>query len=336
MTSDPASRSSDLPHAVAGLSADHLRSSRSAMREAVHGLAASRAAVWTGPFAELTDSLRELGRVDLCLARLVEGHADAMRILDQAGHQPRPGVYGVWASRSAGTGVAAQERGEGWHLQGESRFSSGIDLIDRTLVPGWYDDTHRLFDVPLDAVQPDRSTWHTTAMDGSRSFTVRLDLDVPAEDTVGPPGFYLDRPGFPIGGLEVAAVWVGGAESVLEQVVSGLSRFTPTAHQTRRVGVMEQAVWTARVALDAAVRRIPDLSGPVLARETAAARSAVVQACEQVVDEATRVVGPAGLSGTARLARTLGDLTIYVRQHHLDLTLESLGRDALREREVSG
>ena len=55
-----------------------------------------------------------------------------------------------------------------------------------------------------------------------------------------------------------------------------------------------------------------------------------------MLDEATRVVGPAGLSGTARLARTVADLTIYVRQHHLDLTLESLGRDALRDREPTG
>ncbi len=61
-----------------------------------------------------------------------------------------------------------------------------------------------------------------------------------------------------------------------------------------------------------------------------------VLACDQVVDEAGRVVGPGGLSGDARLARTLADLTIYVRQHHLDGTLESLGRHALEHRTVSG
>ena len=173
-------------------------------------------------------------------------------------------------------------------------------------------------------------------MDASRSFTVRLDLPAGGDDVVGPPGFYLGRRGFPIGGLEVAAVWLGGAQSVLEQVVDGLRRFTPTGHQTRRVGVMEQAVRQAGLVVDATAQRLPSLDGEALVRETAVARTTVAWACEQVLDEATRVVGPAGLSGTARLARTVADLTIYVRQHHLDLTLESLGRDALRDREPTG
>ena len=72
-------------------------------------------------------------------------------------------------------------------------------------------------------------------MDASRSFTVaRRPVRRRHDDVVGPPGFYLGRRGFPIGGLEVAAVWLGGAQSVLEQVVDGLRRFRPPA--TRRAG----------------------------------------------------------------------------------------------------
>ena len=97
---------------------------------------------------------------------------------------------------------------------------------------------------------------------------------------------------------------------------------------------MEQAVWLARVAVESVVRRLPELHADALGRETATARTAVVETCERVVDEAGRIVGPAGLSGNARLARTLADLTIYARQHHVDLTLQSLGSHALREREV--
>jgi alkylation response protein AidB-like acyl-CoA dehydrogenase len=322
---------------VTGPTAEQVRSSPEAMRDAVRRQARERREVWTGPFPAFADALMELGRVDLALARLVEGHADALRILDQAGAGPREGVYGVWASRSAGTGVHAAREGDGWRLTGESRFSSGIDVIDRALVPGWVDDsTHLLLDVDATAVRPDRSSWHTAAMDASRSFTVGVDLTVTAADVVGEPGFYLGRRGFAIGGLGVAAVWAGGAASVLEQVVEGLRRFRPTAHQTRRVGVMEQAVWQARTAVTGTAARLPERAGDALARETGAARTAVVTACEQVVDEATRIVGPAGLSGGARLPRTLADLTIYVRQHHLDLTLEALGRHSLEHRAVAG
>ncbi len=320
-----------------GLRAEAVRTSVDQMRDAVRRLADERHDVWVGPFPEMTHALTEVARVDLCLARLVEGHVDALRILDQAGVAPRAGVYGVWASRSAGTGVAATPEGDGWRLAGESRFSSGIDVVDRALLPGWLDDDdHLLFDVDATAVDADRGSWHTSAMDASRSFTVRVDQPAGRDDVVGPPGFYLERRGFPIGGLEVAAVWLGGAQSVLEQVVDGLRRFRATAHQTRRVGVMEQAVRQARLVVDATAQRLPSLAGEALVREAAVARTTAAWACDQVLDEAPRVVGPAGLSGTARLARTVADLTIYVRQHHLDLTLESLGRDALRDRETVG
>jgi hypothetical protein len=316
------------------VSADAVRSSTESMRAAVREITAAYRELWTGPFPHLVAALAELGRIDLALARLVEGHADAMRILDQAGTAPLDGVYGVWASRSAGTGVRATQQPDGWRLSGELRFASGIDLIDRALLPGWVDAHHLLLDLPVDAVDADRETWQTSAMDASRSFTVRVDQL--ADRVVGPLDFYLTRPGFLVGGLEVAAVWAGGAASVLEQVSVGLRGFEPSAHQLRRLGVMEQAVWLARTAVDATVVRLPGLDAAALARETAAARTAVVTCCEQVVDEAERIVGPGGMSGNARLARTLADLAIFVRQHHVDLAHESAGRHALQTRETSG
>lgn len=326
-----------MSEALDSLTAEHVRSSTDAMRSAVRLLAERDRDLWVGPFTDLVGALAEVGRTDLCLGRLVEGHADAMRILDQAGRPAGEGVYAVWASRSAGTGVSAVREGDRWRLSGESRFSSGIDIADRALVPGWVDDrTHLLFDLAVADVTPDRDSWHTTAMNGSRSFTVTVDLGAGEDQVVGPPGFYLGRPGFPIGGLEVAAVWLGGARSVLEQVASGLRRFTASAHQTRRLGVMEQAVWLAGAAVQNTAVRLPGLEGDALSQETASARTAVVTACEQVLDEAGRIVGPGGLSTDARLARTIADLGLYVRQHHLDLTWESLGRDALRRREVRG
>lgn len=319
--------------ATATGTADRIRSSPEAMAAALREAALERE-TWTGDLGEVTRRLHELARVDLCLGRLVEGHADAVRILDQADEKPAGGVYGVWASRSVGTGVRAVREGDRWRLQGQVRFASGIDLIDRTLLPGWVDDeTHLLFDVPVSAVQPDRTTWRTSAMDASRSFTV--EVDVVAGEPVGPENFYLARPGFVLGGLQVAAVWAGGVASVIELVATGLRDFRPGAHQLRRLGAMEQAGWTAETALAHAVRRVAETS-IVPGADITAARSAVVAAGEQVLDEAGRIVGPGGLSSHARLARTLADLGIYLRQHHLDLTFEALGRETLQHREVLG
>ena len=154
--------------------ADQVRSSLDGMRAGVRETCFDRS--WTGPFTQTVRALAEVSQIDLCLARLVEGHVDAHRILAEAGTSPVDGVYGVWASRSAGTGVRATKGPEGWRLTGQVRFASGIDVIDRVLLPGWVDDsTHLLFDIAAADVQPDRSTWHTAAMDASRSFTVTVD-----------------------------------------------------------------------------------------------------------------------------------------------------------------
>jgi alkylation response protein AidB-like acyl-CoA dehydrogenase len=307
---------------------ESVRSSLHGMRTGVRETSLGR--TWNGSFPETVGSLAEVAEVDLCLARLVEGHADARRILAEAGVDPSPGVYGVWASRSVGTGVRATRSEGGWRLTGQVRFASGIDVIDRVLLPGWLDErTHLLFDVPVDEVEPDRSTWHTTAMDASRSFTVRVETEV-ADVTIGDENFYLGRPGFVVGGLGVAAVWAGGARSVTDQVATGLRDFSPSPHQLRRLGQMDQAAWQARALVQHVATRLDGLDLDAVEQEVAAARSAVVEACETVIDEAGRVVGPGGLSGNTRLARTLADLQLYIRQHHADLTAQTAGTRALK------
>jgi hypothetical protein len=286
---------------------------------------------WADDWYGVVAALVKVGRVDLCLGRLVEGHADAMRILQQADAPRRDGVYGVWASRSAGTGLVA-ERGVGgsWRLSGEMRFASGVDLIDRVLVPGWLDDEHHLlFDVPAGGFTPRYDSWPTPAMDGARSFTCTCrDLDAGA--AIGPRDFYLRRPGFLLGGLGPAAVWTGGAHLVADLVSTGLGRFAVTDHQQRRLGTLLQAVWSAEAALSRAVAAIEDTTdADVAATEVSHARTAVATGCDVVRTEAEVVVGPGGLSTNGRLVRALADLAIYVRQHHLDATLQGYGRTRL-------
>ena len=311
--------------------ADQVRSSLDGMRAGVRDTCFDKS--WDGPFTETVGALAEVAGIDLCLARLVEGHVDARRILAQAGTRPVDGVYGVWASRSAGTGVRAIQGPEGWHLSGQVRFASGVDVIDRVLLPGWVDDrTHLLFDIAADVVQPDRSTWHTSAMDASRSFTVVVDSI--AGDPIGEENFYLDRPGFVVGGLGVAAVWAGGARAVTDQVATGLRTFSASPHQLRRLGRMEQAAWQAGVLVEHVAERIDDLDRGAVERSVASARSGVVDACETVIDEAAKIVGPGGLVGSARLARTLADLQLYIRQHHADHTWEAAGQHTLKSAEV--
>ncbi|MGN6130394.1 MAG: acyl-CoA dehydrogenase family protein [Nocardioidaceae bacterium] len=325
------------PRLGAHVVADDVRSGPDRMRAALRAVVAEGRGVWTGEFCDVVEALYDVARIDLALARLVEGHADAMRVLDEAGVPPRDGVYGVWASRSVGTGVRATREQGGWRLAGELRFASGSGLLDRALVPGWLSpDEHLLFDVDAACLDPDPGSWRTPAMDASRSFSGGVAATCAAEDVVGPASFYLSRPGFVVGGLGVAAVWAGGVRAVVELVADGLRAFHPSPHQLRRLGEMEQAAWQARTAVLAVADRLSGLTTAGLAREVAQARTAAARACDEVILQATHVVGPGGLSRNARLARTLADLTVYVRQHHLDTELAALGEHALHAHDLTG
>jgi hypothetical protein len=331
----------DLTALLGAVDTAKLRSVPGEMRAALKAAAAAGGQAWTGPLEGLVSALSEVGRVDLCLARLVEGHADALRIIDEAGASAAEGLYGVWASRSAGTGLRLRAMTGGWLLEGELRFASGVGLIDRCLVSASLDaDHHLLFDVDLDAraegIDVDESSWNTTAMDASRSLTVRFATQVAPADQVGGRDFYLSRPGFAVGGLGVAAVWAGGARQVADAVADGLRAFTPTPHQQRRLGAMAQAVWTADLAVSSTARALTDTAPDRVPGEVARARTAVVLGCDTVLEQAPLVVGPGGLSTDARLARALADLTIYVRQHHLDAETTRLGAALLASAEPLG
>ena len=94
--------------------------------------------------------LASLGEEDLSLARLGEGHADALAILRESGRGIRhPGSsYGVWAAR---TGTRGGDRRTqvpgGWRLTGSKPFCSGSGLLDRALVTAEAPDGYRLFDI---------------------------------------------------------------------------------------------------------------------------------------------------------------------------------------------
>ncbi len=137
-------------------------------------------------------ALAHLGRRDLCLARLAEGHADATAILVESGRVPRPtALYGVWASRSSGTGASVRRQDGKYHLSGTVRFCSGAGYLDRALVAAALADVEGSLLLEVDLgdprVQPKPDSWPAIGMDASSSLEVAFDdLVLPEEAAVGP------------------------------------------------------------------------------------------------------------------------------------------------------
>lgn len=327
----PVPRAFDLPH-------DYPRHSPDAAQtaDAMHHLDA------TLPWAELdwpllVTSLIALGRTDIPLARLVEGHIDALRILAEAGTAPTLGsLYGVWASRSHATGLRATSAQEGWQIEGTLRFASGAGVLDRALVPIWTgEDTQVLLDMPVNAWPVDSTQWRTSAMAVSRSHTIELDgVGASAQCRVEVDNWYLRRPGFFPGGVGVAAVWAGGGARILDLVHRAVASAPPAPTRALRLGHMRTELAAAVTLVQAGADRLAQL----LANDAAAAntsqlrdvstevRAGVAAAVLRLCEHARRIVGPAGLAYDEHLTRGLHDLELYVRQQNADADAGYLGR----------
>ncbi len=278
-------------------------------------------------------TLAGLGRRDLVLGRLAEGHTDALAILAEAGREPVPdALYGVWAARSGGTGAAIV----GGALTGTVRFCSGAQVLDRALVVADFEDGPPiLLEIGLDepGVQALPETWQAIGMDASDSGDVRFDgVPVTAAHIVGEPGWYVSRPGFALGGAGVAAVWLGGCAAVLDSVTAYLlARGSADDHQYTHLGALHTAIHQADALLVRTAGVIDTEPGEDLPLLTGICRAAVEHTARQVLDRAPEITGPTALCRDRRLPQQLADLMVYVRQHHGARDLAALGAELLKD-----
>ena len=281
-------------------------------------------------------ALAELGRADLTVARLAEGHADALAILAEAGRTPVAGVlYGVWAARSGGTGAELTSD----RLAGTVRFCSGLTTVDRALVvattPGGDGSGCRLVDVDLGSAgivrEPDR--WQAIGMDASDSGDVRFEnLEVTPDMLVGSPGWYLSRPGFALGGGGVAAVWLGGTAGIVDDVLALLGGAPKVdEHQLAHLAAAHTTLRGAEALLADAAARVDAAPGVDHAHLMSTCRAAAERAAWETLDRVPRITGATPLSRDHAFAQRLADLQVYVRQHHAERDLAALGRAVLAE-----
>ena len=101
-------------------------------------------------------ALAALAEEDLSLARLAEGHSDAVAILAELGASPPPvGIrWGVWAAQPPGPGLIATRIGHGWRLGGIKQYCSGAHSCTDALVTAAAPDGSRLFAVSTRDLSP--------------------------------------------------------------------------------------------------------------------------------------------------------------------------------------
>ncbi len=196
---------------------------------------------YPGSTLTLLRVLKTLGRGNLAVGRVYEGHVNALQLVrtfgtaDQiarAAADVRDGhkLFGVWNTEAAG-GVRIVPTGDGgYQLEGAKTFTSGAGHVARALVPGALvrpatggGDEQRvgwqMCLVPMDEVETeiDPSFWRPLGMRASASYRVAFDgVELPAGALIAEPGDYYRQPLFTGGAIRFAAVQLGGAEALFD------------------------------------------------------------------------------------------------------------------------
>ncbi|MBV9794253.1 MAG: acyl-CoA dehydrogenase family protein [Actinobacteria bacterium] len=281
-------------------------------------------------------ALAGLAESDLSLARLAEGHADALAILDELGGPTPPAGsrWGVWAAMPPGPSLAASFSDGTWWLDGTKQYCSGARVCTHVLVTAQTPDGVRLFvaETGADGVRPVPGTWPAVGMAGSDTLDVRFSRV--AAEPVGPPGGYVNRPGFAHGGVGVAACWYGGARGVARLLLATARQRDLGPHGFAHLGAVDIALRTASAALDQAADDIDDdpldrkEAGP---RRALRVRTLTESVATEVLERVGRALGAGPLGHDAEHAQRVADLTVYLRQHHAERDQEQLGRLVAKE-----
>ena len=313
-------------------------------------------------WGEMLAVCRHLGRADLSLARLYEGHVNGVQLVETFGSDElkdrfaaaiRGGALSaIWNTERPGHALAlspvpAPQTDDSSSprvaLAGGKVFCSGAAHVARPVICGTLAGPRggwQMAVVPMEetphAVDP--AGWDPLGVRGTGTYSIRFDpgATVPASNLVGAPGDYLREPWLTAGAARFLAVQVGAGERLLELVRSELWLAKRTDHpgQRGRVAELTRLIARGSLWLDGLGERVAawlDRPGETdrLVAFTRAARTEIEELSHDVIRLAAQCLGLRSMVAPHPLERALRDLTTYLRQPALDTSVEGVGRFAL-------
>ncbi|WBO21521.1 acyl-CoA dehydrogenase family protein [Sphingomonas abietis] len=273
----------------------------------------------------IRDALRVVGRGDLSVGRLYEGHVNALLLFGWYATPAQTAWLSDALDRDAWFGVWASEPPPGVRLvpsdspmlDGAKHFASGAGGLDHALVTVAIEgDGRGLAIVPAnDPARTDSSGWRVRGMRASVSGRYDLTgLAIAPSMLLGAPGDYDRDPRFTAGAWRFCAVQLGGIEALLTEVRRSLgdaaradpiarARFADALVATRTAGF-----WVAEAAARTADEH-PD-AVPV----ARLARGVVERAGLDVMEAAARLLGTRSAFDGQRADKIIRDLSLYLRQ----------------------
>ncbi len=290
----------------------------------------------------LLELLRLIGRANLAVGRVFEGHVNALKLLAaygaegqlrraakdaEAGH-----LFAIW-----NTEPAEGLRLDAGALRGRKLFCSAAGYATRALVTARdADGGSRLVLAELqpgERVGAERA--HLQGMRACGTGSMEFDgLAVPEDALVGQAGDYLRQPEFSAGAWRTSAVTLGGLQALVAEARAQLVRRDRhgNPHQSSRIGLALIAQETASLWMrKAAVVAEGGTAAPEdVAGYVNLARIAVEAACLEAMRVTQRSLGLSCFMQGNPVERLLRDLATYLRQPAPDETLDEAARHFMR------
>ncbi|WP_130177028.1 acyl-CoA dehydrogenase [Cryobacterium sp. SO1] len=258
---------------------------------------------------------------------------------------PASASWGVFAAEGRGQRVDAISTPAGWRLSGRKPWCSLAGSLSHALVTahtttaGAEPARRRLFAVDLvdPGITVRQDAWFATGLVEVTSGPV--DFAGVAALPVGDDGWYLTRPGFSWGGIQVAACWFGGAVGVARHLRTAAAQRSATGGREpdqillAHLGAVDLALRGAGAALFDAAGAIDrgEAVGDAGALLAARVRGLVARTVDEVLSRVGHALGPAPLALDARHSRRVADLSLYIRQHHAERDDAALGSRLVAE-----
>ena len=292
-----------------------------------------------------------LGRGDLSVARLYEGHVNALQLIARLGTcsqlertavaAANGGLIGVWGADDPASPARMRHVGKSCYLSGRKTYASGADVVTHAVIAvKTADDGTQL--ILLDrgdfSRRLDRDWWRPLGMQATNSFALDL-VGIETSDTnlIGVGGVYESQPFFGAGAIRFVAAQLGGTLALWDATREHLTaaRRHDNPHQAARLGHIISDLEAAHaLARDAYTKAAPAIAWENVTANCSdylyadCARVVVEAVAERVMALALRSVGCAGLMDTHPLAATVRDLMVYLRQPAPDAALTRLGINA--------
>jgi alkylation response protein AidB-like acyl-CoA dehydrogenase len=284
---------------------------------------------------ELCAILRLLGSADLSVARIFEGHVNAVSLVARYGDYDQLRVLSDRVARGGLSAVWGADDAKGLHvidgnkrvLRGRKILASGAGFVTDPVVTATGADGQVMCLLHLTmAEEIDLSAWQSQGMRSTATGTIELSgIPVTSENIIGKPGDFMRQPNFSGGAWRFCAAHVGATERLVDLfrdhlVARGRGE---DPYQLERLAHCVASAKTSRHWVEEAARRLSaeDSDGGNVVALANLTRMVTERCALDVMEHVQRGVGLTSFIRPHPIERISRDLATYLRQPVPDLAM---------------